>query len=240
MDVHEYRSWAPARDSRAFDRTSLLRNYEQRVRETDASLDALLRIWDQTQDVDESLIAFYSDHGEHLGEPGRPDERHGDSLDEVVLRVPLVVHYPDGRRGVDERPVALVDLGATVLDVAGARDGAPIHGRSLRTAAAEAERVIFADHQLDGDELSAVRAGERKLLVNWSRDERRLLRPGAFPADVAENEWSVSEPERQRELEAIFDAYVEEADAFAGTMESDVEIDAEALRERLRAIGYAD
>ena len=83
-------------------------------------------------------------------------------------------------------------------------------------------------------------AGDFKLLINWSRSERRLLPPGPFPAAVPEREWRVSEPEHQQMLESAFDAYVDEGDAFARTLQSDVEIDAAALRERLRAISYAD
>ena len=165
-------------------------------------------------------------------------------MDEVLLQVPLVVRYPAAlgvEAGVDPRPTALVDLAPTVLSVAGAKavGGSPLHGLSLLDPPdAAASRVLFADYQLNGDELSAARVGDHKLVVNWSRDERHLIEPGEFPATVPESRWRVRKPLLQTSLEEAFDTYVTDAESFSADVESEVEIDSEELEERLRAIGY--
>ncbi len=78
------------------------------------------------------ILAVTSDHGELLGEHGRIGHG-GDVLDEV-LRVPLVIAAPGrieaGR--VEEAPVALHRLGATLLSLAGVDPGG-FPGTSLLT-----------------------------------------------------------------------------------------------------------
>lgn len=244
MDVHEYLAWGPGGVDEPRAVEDKRRLYSERVAETDRNLAALLAAWDRAIGLDRSLVAFYSDHGEHLGEPGRPTERHGDSMDDVLLRVPLVVHYPVSSGvtpGVDPRPASLIDLAPTILGLAGvdeAADERGLSGRSLLSDDVSSMRPLFADHQLHGEELSSVRSGAEKLVINWARGERALVRPREFPARVPEADWRVDDPARAAELGALFDAYAEQAAAATRGLASDVEIDADELERRLRAIGY--
>ncbi|MBW2393442.1 MAG: sulfatase [Deltaproteobacteria bacterium] len=244
MDVHEYLNWAPGGNAiHDLDPDERAKQYAFRVRETDRHLSHLLKLWDRTVGLKDSLVIFFSDHGEHLSEPGRLGERHGGSMDDVLLRVPLVVHYPESlgvEPGTDDREAALVDLVPTVLAVVGAEDEeGMLHGSSLLGApASSAARPIFADFQLKGDDLSALRVGPDKLLVNWRDGARTLLRPGPYPATVPEDQWRVEEPARQAALEELFDAYLAEAESFSAGIQSDVVIDQDDLTERLKAIGY--
>lgn len=77
----------------------------------------------------ETIVVVTSDHGELLGEHGLTD--HGNALYMPLLAVPLLVEGPGVPANARvERPVSLVDLPATLLDLAvGATDD--VGGRSL-------------------------------------------------------------------------------------------------------------
>jgi arylsulfatase A-like enzyme len=78
-----------------------------------------------------TLIVITADHGEHFGEHGL--YLHGNSLYEPLVHVPLLVvwpgHVPAGRRV--RTPVSLVDLPATVLELAAEDSAEHLPGTSL-------------------------------------------------------------------------------------------------------------
>ena len=76
------------------------------------------------------LVVFTSDHGEAFLEHGLFG--HGLSLYDELLRVPLLVRYPDGEPGRSDRPASGVDILPTVLDVVGLPEPEGLAGRSLR------------------------------------------------------------------------------------------------------------
>lgn len=119
--------------------------YGETVHELDIEFGKLLDSWDATQGMKDNMVVFYSDHGEHLFDPGHPDINkimvpedtkfditftmlqvpllnHGNSMSETLLHVPLVVRYPKSLEvapGRINRPVSLVDIMPTVLKVVG-------------------------------------------------------------------------------------------------------------------------
>jgi arylsulfatase A-like enzyme len=245
MDVHEYALWGRRPGEPEVARVSLRtedlrRRYERQVRAADEYIGRLVAAWNSGIDLKHSFVAVYSDHGEHLREPHRPTETHGDSMDEALLHVPLVVRYPSAlgvSPGREERIVSLVDLVPTVLDVVGAgADRGELHGRSLLRPPEGAARPVFADYQLAGDELASVRAGPFKLILNLTRGGRALI-------DVEQSdgrrEHGIQDERREGGLEAEFEAYRERADAWAADLVSDRLVD-EEFEERLRAIGYTE
>ena len=79
---------------------------------------------------EDSLIAFISDHGEMNGRRATVDK--GVYLYPDVLRVPLVIKPPSGKKGqVVKRPVSLLDLSQTMFDAAGIQPAAKFDGISL-------------------------------------------------------------------------------------------------------------
>jgi len=79
-----------------------------------------------------SLVVLLSDHGESLGEHG--EESHGYFVYESTLRVPLIIHWPDGSPGRparDDRPGGLMDVAPTVLDFLHIAAPPSFQGRSL-------------------------------------------------------------------------------------------------------------
>lgn len=252
MDVHEYLRGHVNAARSALQKTNLdpvqTRGwYDDAVRATDKNFARLLARWKRSFGDAGSMIVFYSDHGEHLQEPNRLHDRHGDSMDEVLLHVPLAIRYPEDQRiraGVESRPVSLVDLVPTVLDAAGVPPGRePLHGASLLDLAghsAASERSIFADFQLYGDELSSVRRGPRKLVLNVAKGKRTLVDTEDVAALAEEHRAGIDESESERALAREYENYVERARNWSHELVSEHEIDPQEALERLRALGYVE
>jgi len=264
MDVHEYLRGHvnAARSALAkanLDPQKVRAWYEDGVRATDRNFTQLLQRWERSVGAGNSLIAFYSDHGEHLQEPTHEHDRHGDSMDEVLLHIPFAIRYPKSfgiEAGDRTQLVSLVDLVPTVLDVADASIYLPsdlpsdlpperdkLHGDSLVALdgnPSATQRVIFADFQLYGDELSSVRRGRRKLVLNITTGKRTLIDTKKAANGMSEQQARVGEPKVRKELTREYESYDERAKESSRGLVSEREIDPEEAHERLRAIGYLD
>lgn len=82
--------------------------------------------------MENSVIVFFSDHGEGLGENHL--HWHVRSTAEPVIRVPLIVYGPGVEPSRIDTPVSLVDIHPTVTDMLGLDPGEPKVGRTLRPA----------------------------------------------------------------------------------------------------------
>ena len=106
-------------------------HYDAGIRSADANLKKFFEGLRRYGMYDDALIVVTSDHGEALGEGGRLG--HGDIYLEQLL-VPLIVKPPvawsitPGRR---EEAVELIDLYPTLLDAAGLRPQESVDGQSL-------------------------------------------------------------------------------------------------------------
>ena len=85
----------------------------------------------QKGDLASTIVAFTSDHGKGLGDHG--EIGHVNQLYDPILRVPLIVSYPEGLAGgrVVEDPVSIVDVSATLFDLMGVAAPPGWPGRSL-------------------------------------------------------------------------------------------------------------
>ena len=103
--------------------------------------------------ADNTLIVYTSDHGEMLGEHGAWWKS---CFYEGSQRVPLIVSWPGHfAAGEVSRNAGLLDIGPTLLDLAGAPALPGVAGRSLRPlleGAAEWEDTVYAEYlgQYDG------------------------------------------------------------------------------------------
>ena len=90
------------------------------------------RVWDALQaspHADTTLVVICSDHGFHLGDRNRFSKF---TLFEQVAGVPLIIYDPAQPGGqIITDPVAMLDLGPTVLDYGGLPKPADFLGRSL-------------------------------------------------------------------------------------------------------------
>lgn len=101
----------------------LLQNlYRAELRYLDARLERLFDFLRDCGELDSTVVIVTGDHGEHLGEHDLMDHQY--SLSDQLLRVPLLIRYPDKFDGGtrDDRLVELRDLYATILSLAGVDD----------------------------------------------------------------------------------------------------------------------
>jgi arylsulfatase A-like enzyme len=79
-----------------------------------------------------TAVVVFADHGEAWGE--HKFLFHGQDLTEEQLRVPLIVAVPGKKPAVINDPVALMDVGATLVDLVGLEPPPSFRGRSLLPA----------------------------------------------------------------------------------------------------------
>ena len=119
--------WRGSKDSAA-----LHTAYRAAVAGLEAAVEELLRSLSSSDSGRETIIVITSDHGEEFGEHGIFE--HGHDLFPQSLHVPLLIMGPpDVPRGIRvEKSVSLLDLAATLVDLAGLSPAHPPGGRSLR------------------------------------------------------------------------------------------------------------
>ncbi len=82
----------------------------------DEQLGRVLGTLDSSPHARRTVIVLWPDHGWHLGEKGH---WHKSTLWEEATRVPLIISVPDHMPGVCERPVSLLDLYPTLIELCG-------------------------------------------------------------------------------------------------------------------------
>jgi arylsulfatase A-like enzyme len=119
-----------------------------------------------------TAVIITSDHGEPLGD--RDEFRHGHTLYEELVRVPLLILLPwaDEPAEIDEI-VSQIDLAPTLLDLAGIEIPGEFSGRSLlreskSMPSAAGELLIIPDRVTRG---GFIREGSWKLLLHERRAE---------------------------------------------------------------------
>lgn len=223
------------------------RLYAGDVHYADRLLGELLRLLREHGAYDDTAIIVTSDHGENLGEHDLIGHRF--SIHETLLAVPLVVRAP-GRlaSGVRDDPVALTDVFATVLDLAGIeRAELPPHSRSLLAGPPDAPRPLIAEYEggmrqvldhlrdLNSDldttpfetAYATVRLGNMRLTT---ASDRSVVLHDVVSDPDQRRDLSREDPETVRILTGLLAEVVRRP-------EQRIEID-EGMREWLRSLGY--
>ena len=99
------------------------------LKSVDDSIASLVRTLDETGELDNTYIILTSDNGFQLGEH---DYLTKNILARESLAVPLVISGPGVRTQRSDELVSLLDIPATILDLAAVRPGATQDGLSLR------------------------------------------------------------------------------------------------------------
>ena len=96
----------------------------------DAQVGRLLEALDQSPYAENTVIVFWSDHGWHLGEK---NHWHKMTLWEEATRVPLIVVAPGVAKAGErcDRPVGLIDIYPTLIDLCGLKAKPELDGISL-------------------------------------------------------------------------------------------------------------
>ncbi len=143
-------------------------SYDGELAYTDQVLGAFKQTLIQTGWWQRSLVLLLSDHGESLGEHG--EDSHGYFIYESTLRVPLIVHWPDGgpsRPARDGQPGGLIDVAPTVLDFLRIPAPASFEGRSLLQTGAPGgvySETLYAHDGFGWAPLRSLRQGAYKYI----------------------------------------------------------------------------
>lgn len=183
----------------------LRRGYYGCVTYLDRQLGTLLDVLEETGQLDNTVVAYTSDHGEMLGKFGMWWKC---SLYDDSARVPLIVAGPGFRKGVRcSTAVSMLDLQATVFKAVGCRRspgwvGTPLQNVSLN----DPDRVAFSEYHGHGTRASAfmVRKGRWKY-IHYSAAPNQLFDMKKDPEElnnVADEYPNIAE-DMERELHAI-------------------------------------
>lgn len=154
-------------------------SYYAMVSMIDAEVGRILDALDGSGQAHNTLVIFTSDHGEMLGD--HAIMLKGPMLYEPLVRVPLLVRWPNriAPGTVENRIVQNIDLTATILDAAGARDAMEVQGESLiplaRGEATDWRDWALCEYRDSGHgatppvHTTMLRHGSRKLVI-WHGD----------------------------------------------------------------------
>jgi len=124
------------KDLSELDRRFFMELYDAEIRYTDDSIEELFQELSAKGLLENTIVLYAADHGEAFYE-AHPDDSpwywHGRRLYEEEVRVPLIIRAPR-MNSVDKRvtaAVSLVDLPATILELAGVEYKGLFQGTSL-------------------------------------------------------------------------------------------------------------
>jgi arylsulfatase A-like enzyme len=152
--------------------------YDGGVRSFDGWLGQLLDFLHERGLDGRTILVLTSDHGEQLGEEGRPAPYgdgfynvHGHTLFEEMIRVPLLVRLPgqtEGRRIPEV--TAAIDVMPTILDLLGLPAPPEVQGQSLRPlwegASGWEPRAALSESLSESEEMKALRDARHKLVLS--------------------------------------------------------------------------
>lgn len=146
--------------------------YLANVSMIDQKIGEILQALEEKGYLDNAVVIFTSDHGDALGDHGHSQKW---TMYDIITRVPLIVWAPGrftGDRSFNQL-CSLMDIGPTILELAGVTPPASMEAESLMPAltgeAWEGRDVVFAEHSRDGilqetDFMTMVRTQEWKLV----------------------------------------------------------------------------
>jgi arylsulfatase len=210
-------------------REAIVNAYDNELRHADAFLQRLDECLDESG-YDPALLV-HSDHGDELGEHGEYGHSSQRMYD-TLTRVPLVMRNV-GETGRVEGPTSLLDLGSTVLDVAGADERLAGRPSLLGDERPDREAVFVENRTADGNARAAAISAEWKVLLHPATGWEAYHRP----SDPLESDDRFGE--HPDALEAALREHLAEREGIAvtGTAEAD---DMTDVQERLTNLGYID
>jgi len=182
---------------------SIVAAYHGLTTHVDEEIGRVMRFLEQRGELESTLILFCSDHGEYLGDFGRVQK--GPPGHDVIMQVPLIVHWPEGmpRSGVRvSAPTELVDIAPTLVEAGTGAVPDRFQGRSLLSWGGEEQPdwprdSAFQEFYKDGYGTDTVRMGAYTYVCDSTGRETLWNRARE------EGEWSsvAEDPEEQEMLE---------------------------------------
>lgn len=212
--------------------------YDGEVSYVDEYMGELFAFLKEAGLYDDTLIILTGDHGEEFQEHG--GWWHGQTLYEEQLRVPLIIKYPGGARAgtVLEEYARSLDIAPTVLDVAGLAIPETWQGRTLWSAT-EPPAYLFAEEELEGNVIRAVRQGDYKLILANRDNPRGLPAEALFDLAADPGEQRNQAPEETAWVSTLREVLGRaQAEALAQRLEAERGTIDEETEELLRKLGY--
>jgi arylsulfatase A-like enzyme len=208
--------------------------YDAEVWDEDVQIGRLIAGLKERGLWDRSMFVLTSDHGEEFGEHG--SLRHGRTLWDEQLQVPLIIHWPDGVRPEQASIAGLLDVPPTITSIAGADPIPRAQGRDLRAQPAPPR---YWHAEVGAEKLSALWDERFKLVVRGGRDASLGLYDRE--ADPSESvNVAVSHPARvSLMLSAMEQRHQENAELRRGHRAEASRL-TETQEDRLRMLGYLD
>ena len=221
--------------------------YDEEIRFTDAAIGRLLDTLREVGAYDNTLIVVTADHGEEF--LGHGWIGHTRTLYEELIRVPLIVKEPGGRRGpaVVDETVSLTSLTPTVVELLGIAGRPEFQAASLapllRSASGQGPGAAFSevdfvpirrDRQVKRTHKKAVVTDRYKIIRDDSTGVIEVYDVAAEPAEL--NDLAESRPQLVERLLPLLESYVAAAGQDAhGVIEARI---SECDVEKLRSLGY--
>lgn len=145
-DPHQpLRERMPLYEKREDYRENVIQKYDSEIRYVDAKIAELYREFGWQRNT---LIVITADHGEELWDHNQTG--HGYSLYNEVIRVPLILQFPDNKRQnlIRTGPAATLDIFPTIAEYLGLEIPNQCVGQSLLTSLKRKQEGSLADRTL--------------------------------------------------------------------------------------------
>jgi len=179
--------------------------YDGELADTDAQIGKLLR-WINANRSGPAILVICSDHGEEFGDHG--GQYHGATLYEETVHVPLLIRVPGVRPRLVHKPVGLVDVVPTLLDLLRIPAPEGLAGRTLGPVFAgrplpDPDRPVVSEASQLAWKRMALR-GRWKLIRDDAHDTWELYDLGRDPRELR-NRFHL-DPDRVRDLKRVLQA----------------------------------
>lgn len=214
---------------------TLERLYRGEIEYLDRQIGDLLDRVDETMGLDNTVVAFSSDHGEAFGEHGHL-YHPGSALYDENVHVPMIIRGPDVGSGTVETPVSNIDLVPTLLSKVGIEPPESAVGTDIAKFISDPpdERLVFAE-AYDSEDGNVMVTDERYKLLRELDTGTEYLFDRLVDADETQD-MSDERPDVHRKLRSALDdhlRHVRHEDAAA----ADVEVTGD-VKLQLRRLGY--
>ena len=226
--VHLYEPHSPYEPPEPF-RSRYASPYDGSIAAADAVVGDVLGGLRSRRLYERSLVVLLSDHGEGLGEHG--EDYHGILLYREALQVPLLLKLPgEARRGTTvERPVGLVDVVPTVVDLLQIERPPGLRGTSVFSAEGPPHRLYAETYypriHLGWSDLHSLMDDRYHLIQGPATELFDLAKDAGETVDLAKEHAAVAQAMR-----GALANYRSNLGTPTAVAEEDVE--------RLRALGY--
>ncbi|MFZ5480303.1 MAG: sulfatase-like hydrolase/transferase [Myxococcota bacterium] len=204
-------------EERALVQAHLYARYAGEVAWLDDALAASFAEWDDAGLLDDTLVVFFSDHGEQLFEHGDLTHAYGFHAEENDA---VTFFWQKGvAAGSWTEPTTLTDLPPTLLDRLGLPVDADASGHVVGTAPSD-RALLFSEVGLEGPRQAVVADGW-KLTYDWYTGAKTLHDLDADPAEAVD----LYDPEHARAV-ALWEILMPEVDRFGALLPGDTPVDA--------------